>query len=201
MTFEGDTSDDVQRAPVVVDADVRVVQAAADLDQEEQGQPERQPAALGGEAAQQLAQVRAVHELHREEVLAVDLAQIEDRHDVGMAEADDELALVDEALDELGVARELRQDLLDDDALLEARRAFHLREIDLAHPAGGEPRTEVIAPERRRFVCPRFVHLASACPAAGRSAGRAESSIAREAAQRGRHARRARPRLPGAACS
>ena len=64
-----------------------------------------------------------------------------------MRQAHRELRLVDEHLDEVLAARELRQDALDDEDLLEALDAVALGLEDLRHPALPEAFEQAIAAE------------------------------------------------------
>ena len=65
--------------------------------------------------AHQLPQVSARDIVHDQEELAVLLAQLVDLDDVTVGEASDELALPNQALDELGIAGKGREDFLDDE--------------------------------------------------------------------------------------
>src|SRR5436309_3221789 len=60
--------------------------------------------------------------------------------------------LVEEHVDELLVAREVRQDALQADQLLEARRAGLLGEVHLGHAAGGDELDELVLADRGRHV-------------------------------------------------
>ena len=66
-----------------------------------------QPRALLALARDHATQIASLDVLDREEVLAVDLADLEDRGDVGVLQLDGDLRLVDEALDELLVGDEV----------------------------------------------------------------------------------------------
>ena len=68
------------------------------------------------------AEVLAVHVLHRDEVRPVDRADVEDLHDVRVRQRRGDARLVQQHLDERAVLVHRRQDALDDDELLEARR-------------------------------------------------------------------------------
>ena len=107
----------VRRAPAV-----RVVEAVGrrrdDRDRRLVGQ--RDLAAL--RLQQHLAQVAAVHELHREEVHAAVDRDIEHRGDVLVLEQADQPRLIEEQRARLGLGRALRRQHLDRDVLREARR-------------------------------------------------------------------------------
>ena len=75
------------------------------------------------------------------------LAEVEHLHDVGVRQADRELGLVDEHVDEVLAARELGQDPLDDEDLLEALDAIALGLEDLRHAALPEALEQAIATE------------------------------------------------------
>ena len=70
------------------------------------------------------SQVLALDVLHRDEVRAVDLPDVEDLDDVRVRERGRDARLVEEHLDERLVLVHRGQDALDDDELLEARRRF-----------------------------------------------------------------------------
>ena len=76
----------------------------------------------GGRADEARAR-RPVDVLHRHVELAVVLAEVEHLHDVRVPQAGAHPRLVDEHRGEVGVARELREDALDRDDLLEPVRA------------------------------------------------------------------------------
>ena len=90
------------------------------------------------------------HELHRHEVLALDLAELEHLHDVRVRQPRVDARLVEEHLDVLVVDGELVEQPLDDDELLEARHARDARQPDLRHSARREQREEIVFTEARR---------------------------------------------------
>jgi hypothetical protein len=69
--------------------------------------------------AHQAQCIDAVHVLHREEQLGFLFTEIEDLHDVRMLERRDEPRFVEEQGTHLGLVRQVRQDPLDHEALLE----------------------------------------------------------------------------------
>src|SRR5258706_392488 len=79
--------------------------------------------------------VEAVDHLHRDEVSPFDATELVDTDDIRMAERDRDLRFTDEALDEVGVARVLRKDLLDDDVLLEPIGTVQFCSKHLGHAA------------------------------------------------------------------
>src|SRR4029079_2449864 len=85
-----------------------------------------------------LEQILAPDVLHRDEVRAVDAAELEDLADVRVRELPGDLRLVDEHLDEVAVLAHRRQDPLDRDDLLEPLDAVALRLEELGHAAAAE---------------------------------------------------------------
>ncbi len=143
--------DDVSRRHVSMDegeALVCVGQRVADLQPDVSDED-----GLQGTVAEDLRQRGAFDVLHRQEVDAVHDAQLVDRDDVRVAHLDDRLRLLDEHLDEARVGGQLRQDLLDDELLLEAAEPPQPRQVDAGHAAAGDLLIEKILPElpqRRR---------------------------------------------------
>ncbi len=74
-------------------------------------------------------------ELHGQEQLAVGHVQVEHLGDVRVVEGGGDPRLVQEHLDELLLAGDVREDLLEHHQLAEARQAALRREEDLRHPA------------------------------------------------------------------
>jgi len=104
---------------------------------------------LGGDA-QEAERVEPVDELERREVVAVDLTEVEDLNDLRVGQLRGQLGLVDEHRDEAGVGRQVRQDPLHDQDLLEAMRGRDLRAEDLGHSAHRQPFEQRVAAERHR---------------------------------------------------
>ena len=134
------------------------------------------------DAAEERRQVLPVHELHRQEVLSLGLADVPHAADGRVRDLARHTDLAVEALQALGVALERAGQELEGDRLLELQV---VRAVDLAHPAAAEETDDAVAlAEHRagREPLPR--------PGAGRArrAGRA----GRGAAPRGRG--RIRPR-------
>ena len=140
--------DQAERLSVAVAQIVRVLQTGRGLRDDLQDLREREQLVQLGRALGDAAQVRAVDELHRDEVVPVRLAQIENRDDVRMVELRSEPRFVQEHVDELLVARQVREDPLEADLLLEARGACLPGEVDLRHSAGGDQLDELVLPER-----------------------------------------------------
>src|SRR6185312_8681449 len=93
---------------------------------------------------------RPVDELERQEVGAVDHAELEDGDDVGVRERDGELGFGDEEIDELVALRQLVADLFDDEHLLEAARPEELGAPYHRHAAFAEALLELVLAERDR---------------------------------------------------
>ena len=113
--------------------------------------------------AQQLAQVRAVDELHDEEPLARDHALVKHGDDAGMNDSCGRARLAAEACDEiLGVCQVRVHDLEGDGAI----KAFILRDVDGGHAATRQPARHPVpfvdeeANQRVRLVeCLFIAHL------------------------------------------
>ncbi len=148
--------DDAERAHVLVAPAVRVVEALGDLGRDVRAHLHGEGGVLPAGARERAREVEPVHVLHRD-VERVGrrarlsdvggLAEIEDLHHVRVREAHGELGLVDEHVDELGAARELGQDALDDEDLLEALDAVALGLEDLRHAALAQPLQQAVATE------------------------------------------------------
>ena len=146
----------VARRHVAVDdvhAAVRVVERAADLDADVRallGRQRRACSAAPRRRAKELGEARALDELHRQEVRPELDAELVHRDDVRVGQRDGRLRLLDEALHELVVARELVADLLHDELLLEAARAAQRRQDDARHAAARELALEHVLAEDLR---------------------------------------------------
>ena len=104
---------------------VRVAEAGRDLVRDERGHRHRAEQVLLAQLAHQRLHVAAAQVLHREEVVAADVAEVEHLDDVRVAEQRADARLLHEHVDEVGGARSLGEDALDDEGLPEAlaRRA------------------------------------------------------------------------------
>ena len=121
------------------------------------------------------AEVLAVDVLHRDEVRAVDLPDVEDLDDVRVRERRRDARLVEQHLDERAVLVHRRQDALDDDQLLEAGDALLDGEEELRHAARRELAKErVLAEAPRKTV---FVRLDLTARARSRNAGLRQTRI------------------------
>ena len=141
--------DDVHRAPFHVARVVRVVQRLQHLHDDEHARCAAARARALRAGAQQPQRVEAVDELERDEVLAGDVAEVEDLDDLRVRQLRRQLGLVDEHRDERRVGGQVRKDPLDDDDLLEAVRRDDLRAEDLGHSADGQPLDQRVAAELR----------------------------------------------------
>jgi hypothetical protein len=80
-------------------------------------------------------QGRALDVLHRQEIDAPFDAELVHRHDVRVREGHQGLGLVHEHRDEARILREVREDLLDHQPLLEAPEPAEARQVDAGHPS------------------------------------------------------------------
>ena len=131
---------------------MRVLERLAHLGADVEHEIERQSAALRLERALDRAEVLAVDELHHQEVLAVVAeADVEDLDDVAVLEQRQHLGLGDQQLDEPPILRQVRQDPLDRDRLLEAAGGHGLAAEDLRHAADADP-VEQLVPSHVRAM-------------------------------------------------
>jgi hypothetical protein len=147
--------DQSQGLAVVVALGVGVLEGLAGLDEQRQRDVDRRrPRHLAG-LAQDAPDVAAVDVLHRDEVDAADLAQLEELDDVGVVEHERELGLAHEGLDEGRVLGQVRQEALERHHALDALDAALLGAVDRRHPADAEAledgvRAELLLRERAR---------------------------------------------------
>ncbi len=134
---------------------VRVAQAAAQLLDDVDGDVDREGHALLRAAVPHRAQVLALDEVHGQEQLAVDLAGVEHRDEVAVAELDHDLGLVAEARDVLGVGQ-VREHGLDDQQLLQAVIPGH-GHVERTHATLRERREQMVLPELPRELLRRGV--------------------------------------------
>ena len=122
---------------------------------------------------EQLAGMDAVHELHRDEVIGVDLPEVVDVDDVRMAQLGGELGLAEEHLEEVRRVREVREDALDGDPTIEAFEPLLLGKEDLGHPAAGDPPQKDVLTEADAALGGRghFAILAPTRPPSGCTSG------------------------------
>ena len=101
-------------------------------------------AGSNGPVAEQLLQVGAVDEAHREVELAVDLAGVVDGDDVRVLERGRQPGLAQEALTERAIGGEVRGEQLQRDVAVEREIA---RAVDDAHPTTADDRLDPVAGE------------------------------------------------------
>ena len=140
---------------------VREVERADDLDRDVERRGQRHRAALVLELAEHRGEVEAVDVLHRDEQRLADAAEVEHLDDVGVGQPDGDLGLGDEPGGELRIARQLGEDPLDRERLLEAVGAVRLGQEDLRHAADRDAVEDVIALEG---FLDRFFHGSGRVP-------------------------------------
>ena len=145
--------------PCDVDRVVRVVERVEHVARDQRGELGRQPDLRARTLAQQREHVDAVDELHRDVRRVGVGAELEHLHDVAVIELRGDPRLVDEHLDERLVGREVRQDLLDRDQLLEAVLADQLRLEQLGHAADREAIEDLIPPDLLGCGCGHREHI------------------------------------------
>ncbi len=126
---------DVEPALVRADEVVREVQCPADAAGDVRGEREGDPLAQLPVTVDDRSQRRTLDELHGDEVLAGDFAQLIDLHDVAVHQVGRQLGFIDEELQPLLLLCVLRVDDLERDALREAGRAQLLGFVDGGHAA------------------------------------------------------------------
>ena len=130
---------DPERALIRTARRVGVLQGLADLGADVQDQLHRQALAPNVEPLHQSAQIAAVDVLHHQEVLAVVTeADVEDLDDVAVTQVREDVGLGDQELDEATILRQMRQDPLDGDRLLEPASSDGLAAEDLGHATGAD---------------------------------------------------------------
>ncbi len=133
------TVDQVEGAALLVGLAVGVVQGRADLHGDIDHRLQLQRALLRPRAVHARAQVTTVDVLHHDEVLVlVALPQVQDLHDVGVAQGGRDLGLADEHGVEAIVFAVAPADLLDHHRALEALHALDTPEEDLGHAPHGD---------------------------------------------------------------
>src|SRR5688572_6393668 len=101
----------------------RAANAARDVSRDRRWDPRSKLAMTVDQGSQR----RTLDELHRDEVVAVDLTELEDLNDVAVGEVRRELRLIDEELEELLAPREAWMNDLERDPLTESGRTELLR--------------------------------------------------------------------------
>jgi hypothetical protein len=149
LHLAGARDQDVRGRDVAMDdvVAVREVERADDLDRDvERGGQGHRPA-LVLELAEHRGEVEAVDVLHGDEQRLADAAEVEDLDDVRVRQPNGHLGLGDEPGGELGITRQLGQDPLDRQGLLEPMRTVGLGQKHLRHAADRDAVEHVIALE------------------------------------------------------
>ena len=141
----GAVEHDVRRLQIAMDdaAFVRRGEAGADLARDF----DRAIVGKAADAPQQRRQLLAVHVLHRQEGVAVDLADVVDAADVGMRNLPRHAHFGVELHQARRIAIELRRQELQRDRLPQLQI---VGAVDLAHPASSEPADDPIASAEKR---------------------------------------------------
>ena len=129
---------DAELAPVLrIGHVVRVLEALADLHQDVERVGHAHALALAAQRLDDRLEVRAVDVLHDDEVRGVGHSDVEDADDVRVLQVHRHARLVEEHRHELLVLREVRENALDRDGLLQAADgAFRHATVDLGHTTG-----------------------------------------------------------------
>ncbi len=131
---------DGERLPVLVGAGVHVVERVEQLMHDVDADPGRQPPPHGRALAQHGQDVDAVDELHGDEVLALVLAKLVDPDEARMIELRGEPGLVEEHVDEVALAGQMRQQALDHRERRVVAGALGAGQEQLGHTADREVR-------------------------------------------------------------
>lgn len=131
---------DVQAFALAVDQLVRVGQAFANSDADEASLFDWKRLAHLTPVLDEPLQIRPVDVLHHDEVGVVAHADVEDLHAVRVREVCAHARLVQEHADELFLLRQVRENPLDRDDLLETLETRALRSVDLGH----SPRSDLL---------------------------------------------------------
>ena len=118
---------------------VRIAEAGRDLVRDERRDRHRAEQVLPAQLPHQRLHVAAAQVLHRQEVVAADISEVEDLNDVRVAEQRVDARFLHEHVDEIGGVRSLRQDPLDDEGLPETLRAGHDGAEHLGHASAADP--------------------------------------------------------------
>ena len=132
---------------------VRIDERVEHLVRDEEHQPllERPLDRVRRDAAGGGRDVASHHVLLGHEVLVADLAEVEHGHDVGVGQRRAELGLVDELVDRVPVARQLRAQPLDDEQPAKPLRAVQDGRVDVGHPSAIDPPQQAVAAEGQRL--------------------------------------------------
>ena len=132
---------------------VGVVEGVENFRRHEHADGDGQAHVLLRRRAQQAQAVETLDVFERDEILAVLLAEVRDLHDLGVDELGGQLGLVDEHRHEGLVGRQVGQDALDDQQLLEAVGRENLRLEDLRHSSRRQALHQGVAAKLRGKTC------------------------------------------------
>lgn len=144
--------DNIERFAVWVGRAMREAEPLEHLHGDKKHQIQRDFQVLLGTARQDLQQILAAHILHGDIILALNLAEIEDLHHIGMVQTYRDFGLVDKHLNELIIVDKAGQNKLDREFFLEAGRPESLRAKDLGHTAGADLIKQDISPKFCAFA-------------------------------------------------
>ncbi len=139
--------DDPQGLSAVVAEGVGMVESAEGLGAHGRGECGDHPAPRLHHRSPDPAQAVAVHVLHRDEVRALVLTQLEDLHEVRVREQGRHPRLVQEHLDRCVILGEEGQDPLHHHDLGEPSRASRHGKEDFAHSSGAQQVHQLVAPD------------------------------------------------------
>ena len=141
-----------QFSPRLVALIVRVVEALADLHDDEAGLGNRHGLALVAIAIEDRAQVSAVNVLERDVVRALFVTEIKHLSDVRVVELDRNLCLVDKHLDELFVLGNVGEDSFDRDKALKSLHTKLFGAKDFRHTSYVDALEEIVFAEWNGLV-------------------------------------------------
>ena len=129
---------DVQRPTAAILLTMRIIEPGAGLHRHVRRRVDRHALAPVAQALEHPIQVAPVDVLHRDVVVLVDLAEVEDLPDVAVRQLHRDARLVDEHLDEVGILAVPRMQPLDREDLLEPAQTGCLGLEDLGHATDGD---------------------------------------------------------------
>jgi hypothetical protein len=151
--------DDVQGTVQLVGAGVGVLQSLAHLLGNEDGVLLGEPwQAQRMGATDDFGEWLAAHVLHRQVVVPVHFAEVEDLGNVAVAEGDGDSRLVDEHPDKVALSGEGGEDFLHHHCLGDSRRRHLPRPVELRHSSHSKALQKLVAAKREG----RFRHGAKA---------------------------------------
>ncbi len=132
------TMNQLQRAPLIVEATVRVVQTTGGPLPNGSDFRGFEGQTAPGQILKQRPKVHPVHVLHRDKIGVVHIAKIVDRHHVGMSEAGRQPSLVRKHGHKGFILGEVGKNPLNHHLLGEALGSLEAAAKDLSHPSSGE---------------------------------------------------------------